>query len=67
MCCSTLKIGKIFILGIYLLQLGEKTSFLALGTIPVTGVGLIARKITVTQNVKAFMDIWVPYFYFNIQ
>ena len=49
MCCSTLKIGKIlFILGIYLLQLGKKHTFLilALGTIPVTGVGFIARKIT---------------------
>ena len=47
MCCSTLKIGKIlFILGIYLHQLGKKTYFLALGTIPVIGVGFIGRKIT---------------------
>ena len=53
MCCSTLKIGKmLFILGIHLLQL-VKTYFLALGTIPETGVGLpetgvgfLVRKIT---------------------
>ena len=51
MCCSTLKIGKIlFILGIYLLQLLKKTYFLALGMIPVTGVGYIARKITVCNH-----------------
>ena len=43
----TLKIGKIlFMLGFFLLQLGKKTYFLALGTIPVTGVGFIAIKIT---------------------
>ena len=48
MCCPTLKIGKIlFIVGFFLLHLGKKTYFLALGTIPVTGVGFIARKITV--------------------
>ena len=47
MCCSTLKTGKIlFILGIYLLQLGKKTYFLSLGTIPVIGVSFIGRKIT---------------------
>ena len=41
-----LYIGKIlFILGIYLLH-RQITYFLALGTIPVTGVGFIARKIT---------------------
>ena len=41
---ASLKIGKIlFILGSYFLRLGN---FLDLGTIPETGVGFIARKIT---------------------
>ena len=46
MCCSTLKIGKIFILGFFFASIGKKTYFLALGTIPKKGVALIARKIT---------------------
>ena len=33
-------------------SIGKKTYFLALGTIPVTGVGFIARKITVDYNSK---------------
>ena len=58
MCCSTLKIGKIlFILGIYLLQLGKKTYFLALGTIPMTGVGFIGRKITVELPVELMVTL----------
>ena len=69
MCCSTLKIGKIlFILGIYLLQLGKKTYFLALGTIPVTGVGFIARKITETfsnLNISATSGPIITKFYLN--
>ena len=32
--------------GIFLLQLGEKTYFLTLGMITVTGVGFIGKKIT---------------------
>ena len=56
MCCSTLRIGKILlILGIYLLQLGKKTYFLALGTIPVTGVGFIARKITEGNDERSIL------------
>ena len=31
-------------------SIGKKTYFLALGTIPVTGVGFIGRKITAFQN-----------------
>ena len=57
MCCSTLKIGKIlFILGIYLLQLGKKTYFLALGTTPVTGVGFIVR-IRYILRIFKFSDV----------
>ena len=39
---------NIFILGIYLLQLGKKHNLLALGMILKTGVGLIGGKITDT-------------------
>ena len=61
MCCSTLKIGKILLIfGIYLLQLGKKHTFLALGTIPVTGVGFIARKITgIPPNIKKRPNLMV--------
>ena len=40
-------IGKFpLILGIFLALIGKKRYFLALGTIPVNGVGFIGRKIT---------------------
>ena len=44
-------IGKLpFILGIFLALIGKKRYFLALGTIPVNGVGFIGRKITAFER-----------------
>ena len=46
-------IGKLpLILGIFLALIGKKRYFLALGTIPVNGVGFIGRKITVKVGCK---------------
>ena len=37
--------------GNFFASIGKKTYFLALGTIPVTGVGFIARKITEARSI----------------
>ena len=47
-------IGKLpLIWGIFLALIGKKRYFLALGTIPVNGVGFIGRKITVSVQFTA--------------
>ena len=43
----------------FLLQLEKKTYFLALGTIPVTGVGFIMRKIAVYPCHKLWQKVMV--------
>ena len=42
-------------------SIGEKTYVLALGTIPVTGVGFIARKITeMSPKIMKYIDVSIP-------
>ena len=43
--------------GNFFASIGKKTYFLALGTIPVTGVGLIARKITDSGRIRTLVAI----------
>ena len=46
MCCPTLMIWKIVFILEFFASIGEKTYFLTLGMITVTGVGFIEKKIT---------------------